>query len=504
MSRTKILVGSPVFKTPDILEAFLCSLKKLNGKDLTIDYMFVDDNVEKKSSDQLATFSREGSEVIIIKGNDRSTYKCSDESHYWSDSLMLRVAEYKNMIIRYAIEHEYDALFFVDSDLILHPDLLLHLESRQKEVVSEIFWSRWHPGYPLEPNVWLFDEYDLVPKHVGEILSKEEMKRRQKEYLEKLKQPGLYEVGGLGACTLIQRSALLTGVTFSPIKNLTIHGEDRFFCIRAAVLGIDLHVDTCYPAYHIYRDSDLAGVADYVAQCETPPVGSKVTLSMVVKNEQERYLRRVLTSLKGHIDEAVIIDDASTDDTILICKEILGEIPLHIIKNEQSMFSNEVNLRKLQWEETTKTNPEWILNLDADELMDDSFWHDAQMYLGNPDLEQCCFRLYDMWSETHYREDELWCAHKQGSTFLLRYRPDFKYEWKNTPQHCGRFPLKHGLFTKADTEYRIQHLGWARREDRLAKYQRYQDLDPGGVYGSRAQYESILDASPKLVEWRSI
>jgi glycosyltransferase involved in cell wall biosynthesis len=67
---------------------------------------------------------------------------------------------------------------------------------------------------------------------------------------------------------------------------------------------------------------------------------------MIVKNEGKRYLDKVLNSLKGHIDEAVIIDDGSTDNTIQICKEIIKGIPLHIIQNEQSMFANEVELRK--------------------------------------------------------------------------------------------------------------------------------------------------------------
>lgn len=513
MGKNKILVGSPVFQKPDILKAFLSSLKKLNHGENTIDYLFVDDNVDKESCRQLAEFQRDLSEVMVLKGNDRSSYRCDEESHYWNDSLMFRVAEYKNTIIQFAIEHEYDELFFVDSDLILHPNLILHLESRQKEIVSEIFWSMWHQNMPLEPNVWLFDEYDLVPKHLGEIVDEPEAVIRQNQFLDQLKNPGLYEVGGLGACTLIKRSALLSGVSFAPIKNLTIHGEDRFFCIRAAVLGIELYVDTCYPAYHIYRETDLAGVSDYVKQNEitqqesnrnvTASHGSRVTLSMIVKNEQERYLSRVLKSLVGHIDEAVIIDDASTDNTILICKEILGGIPLHIITNKESMFANEVSLRKLQWAETIKTNPDWILNLDADEVIEPKFWEKTPSVLDNPDFERCGFRLYDMWSETQYREDDLWNAHRHTDTYLLRYRPDFQYQWKNTPQHCGRFPANCDTFLGSDENFRIQHLGWAREVDRQAKFKRYRLLDPQAVYGSRKQYESILDKSPNLIAWQN-
>ncbi|MEG2316399.1 MAG: glycosyltransferase family 2 protein [Clostridia bacterium] len=467
-----------------------------------MDYIFVDDNVDEKSHQQLALFQREGSAVLVLPGQGRSSYLCDERSHHWNDSLMLRVANYKNTIIQYAIDNSYDELFFVDSDLVLHHDLIIHLEQRKKEIVSEIFWTQWHPNLPLEPNVWLFDEYDLVPKQLGEELTAEEMQNRQAAFLEMLKKPGLYEVGGLGACTLIQRSALLKGVNFAPIQNLTIHGEDRFFCIRAAVLGVELFVDTCFPAYHIYRESDLAGVLEACKPCETVRSTNHITLSMVVRNEEHRYLRRVLQSLIGHIDAAVIIDDASTDQTVRICEELLAGIPLHIVHNKTSMFADESSLRKLQWAETIQTKPDWILNLDADELIEDSFWSFAQSVMNNTCCDLCCFRLYDMWSETQYREDALWDAHNTPRTFLLRYLPEFDYQWKETPQHCGRFPRNCDSFRKSTVDFRIQHFGWAKKEDRAAKYKRYQLLDPGAVYGISEQYASILDANPTLLSWR--
>lgn len=502
MNPCKILVGSPVCQPPAILAQFLASLKVLHRTGMQMDYIFVDDNKDDESSRQLELFRRPESNVILLPGSNRSSYICDEESHHWDDSLMLRVANYKNAIIQYAIDHNYDALFFVDSDLLLHPDLILHLQRQKKEIVSEVFWTSWHIGQPLEPNVWLFDEYDLVPKTLGEELSAEEQKTRQASFLEKLRTPGLYEVGGLGACTLLQRSALLKGVNFAPIPNLTLHGEDRFFCIRAAVLGVGLFVDTRYPAYHIYRQSDLAGAAEYLKRCETTPLGGRVTLSMVVRNEETRYLRRVLEGLVGHIDEAVIIDDASTDHTTALCEEILSDIPLHLIKNKTSMFADEASLRQLQWNETVKTSPDWILNLDSDELVEASFWDDAQTILCDTTLQRCDFRLYDMWNDTQYREDTFWNAHKTGKTFLLRYHAGYFYQWKQTKQHCGRFPYNIDQLPKAVTEYRIAHLGWSTAKDRAEKYARYQRLDPDAVYGIRGQYDSILDAAPRLIDWQ--
>jgi len=507
--KKRVLVGSPVYQKPEILKAFLESLKNLNRQTISIDYMFVDDNIDKKSSQLLAEFERDESKVIIVLGNEQGEYLCNDESHHWDDDLMLKVANYKNSIINYAIENNYDYLFFVDSDLVLHHNLIEHIKLANKDIVSEIFWSQWHNDRPFEPNVWLFDEYDLVPKRLGEKLSEKEMDLRQIKFLNQLRIPGLYEVGGLGACTLISKAALIKGVNFKPIKNLTIHGEDRFFCIRAAVLGIDLFVDTHYPAYHIYREQDLHGVQDYVKDYEKDfafvrqykEQGNKITLSMIVKNEAGRYLNQMLNSLKGHIDEAVIIDDGSSDNTIKMCKEILAGIPLHIIQNEKSMFANEVNLREKQWNETIKTNPDWILNLDADEILEASFWDNAQKLIDNKNYDFYSFRLYDMWNETRYREDEYWNAHNSYRPFLMRYQPSFNYKWNETPQHCGRFPINTFSFPKATSEFRVKHLGWATQEDRAEKYKRYQILDPDAIYGIKEQYDSIMDASPNLIKW---
>ena len=510
MNKKRVLVGSPVYQKPEILDAFLNSLKNLNRNTIHIDYMFVDDNIDEKSSKLLAEFKREESKVIIRLGNEQGVYVCNEESHHWDDDLMLKVANYKNSIIDYAIENNYDYLFFIDSDLILHPNLIEHLKIANKDIVSEIFWSQWHKDRPLEPNVWLFDEYDLVPKRLGENLSEKEMGLRQIKFLNQLRIPGLYEVGGLGACTLISRDALVEGVNFKSIKNLTIHGEDRFFCIRAAVLGIDLFVDTYYPAYHIYREENLEGVEEYVKVCEADcsfvrqhkEKGNKITLSMIVKNEEGRYLMQMLNSLKEHIDEAVIIDDASSDNTINICKEILKGIPLHIIENEESMFGNEISLRKKQWNETIKTNPDWILSLDADEILEEDFWKNAQNLIDDQKYDFYSFRLYDMWNETHYREDKYWNAHSIYRPFLMRYQPNFNYTWNETSQHCGRFPINTFSFQKTTSEFRIKHLGWATQKDRIEKFKRYALLDPNAIYGIKSQYDSIMDANPNLIQWQ--
>lgn len=415
----------------------------------------------------------------------------------------------QNRIINHAIAEEYDYLFLIDSDIIIHPYLIEHLKSQGKDILSELHWTRWHFDEAYAPNVWLYDQYGLAPREYGEFLNEEETVIRRSQFFNQLRVPGVYEVGGVCACTLFSREALTKGVNFQPIKNLYISGEDRFLCVRAAVLGVGIFVDTYYPGYHIYRESDLAGVEEYVKSCRLPDKltrhfkshDNKLTLSMVVKNESQRYLKEVLTKLNGVIDEAVIIDDASTDNTVQMCYELLTGIPVHVIRNEESMFGNEINLRKKQWEETIKTNPDWILNIDADEIFEDSFYKNVRDLINQESIDLYAFRLYDMWDENHYRNDTYWHAHDYYREFLYRYQPNFTYEWLDQPHHCGRMPKNIYQLPSAVSEIRVKHYGWAKKEDRISKYERYKKYDPDSVYGVKGQYDSILDENPTLVEW---
>jgi hypothetical protein len=228
----------------------------------------------------------------------------------------------------------------------------------------------------------------------------------------------------------------------------------------------------------------------------------RLVLAMLVRNEAGRYLRTVLESALPWVDAVAILDDASTDSTVLECQELLKGAESLIRIRTESGFDQEWAVRQELWGIAMSMRPDWVLVLDADEVLDIGAGPTIRAFTESPEVNWLAFPLYDMWSATHYRDDALWTAHNRHFCMATRVWPEVAYHWATSAQHCGRLPANALRGAGAFAEARILHMGWSRQVDREAKFLRYLKLDPTGVYGSMAQYESILDPTPHLVPLR--
>lgn len=258
--KTKVLIASPICKPSVILKHFFDSLEALNTLEVEVEYCFIDDNHEETSISLTQDFISRHQGCFLDKDNNYEFKAWHKEEHTWTSDKIEKVAYYKNQMITYFLKGEWEYLFFVDADLVLHPQTLRNLIDNDKDIISNIFWTKWTENDRPLPQVWLKDFYTLYDAHMLRVISKEAIAKEEGAFLEKLRQPGVYKVGGLGACTLIKRKVLETGVHFGNIYNLSFWGEDRSFCIRAVALGFELYVATHYPAYHIFRKEELDGV----------------------------------------------------------------------------------------------------------------------------------------------------------------------------------------------------------------------------------------------------
>ncbi len=131
---------------------------------MDIDYLFYDDNGDEISSKLLHEFTVKESKVNVINGIKENRYVCNNKSHYWKEDLIWKVASYKDRMIEEAINNHYDFLFLIDSDLLIYPQTIEQLMDTQKDIISNVFWTKWNPDQPLMPNVWLSDSYSMVDK----------------------------------------------------------------------------------------------------------------------------------------------------------------------------------------------------------------------------------------------------------------------------------------------------------------------------------------------------
>lgn len=258
----KILIGSPVKQKSNILKEFLLGLEEAEKGQNQVTYYFVDDNTEVASSDLLKAFA-EKNDVIIKNGSELYDAEVPYDGHIWRAANLEKVTIYKNEIISYCINNGFDYLFLIDSDIVIDKKSLLQLLSDNVDIVSNVFWNQWRKNGILTPQCFWIPDIYVQDKAFNVPMTFEEAHQIRMEMVERLKSPGLYKVDGLGACTMISRRALEMGVSFKEIPNLRIPGEDRPFCIRAGALGIDLYMDSTYPAYHIAKEIYLDRVEEF-------------------------------------------------------------------------------------------------------------------------------------------------------------------------------------------------------------------------------------------------
>jgi hypothetical protein len=244
----KLLIHTPISNRAWCLPEFL---RALSAQELPagtiVQYLFDVNDSQDKSFDLLETFAKQPSRCVDVVEHPWPALSLRD--HQWNAERYRRMIFLRNAALVAAHDRGCQYLFSVDSDVILKdPDTLSHLMASEVPVIAGVFMSTWgNPAATPLPNVWQTGQNEMSDDFLQGIATA----------------PKHVNVGGLGACTLIRRDVWESGVNYNPITNLPLNyrGEDRYFCVRAAVHGIHMEACSHKRIRHVDREiSQVVGI----------------------------------------------------------------------------------------------------------------------------------------------------------------------------------------------------------------------------------------------------
>jgi GT2 family glycosyltransferase len=284
----RILLASVTNKEPEILGPHLESvLNQVVSDEIEVDAVYIRDGA--------VVLSSYSDDITWWEANAKpasAEYSVNEDTHHWTKPTFYWLAQEKQRLIDHALKERYDAIWFVDSDLVCSPDTLASLIASDKPIVSAVFWTKWTKDAPPLPQVWMTHPYEFQGRGV-----------EAHEFIKSLRDRQLIEVGGLGACTLI-RSSVLNQVGFWPLieglpEEGMWQGEDRHFCVRATRSHIPLYADAWPDIFHVYRDSDVANIPAFNDLSRSPRVGDLV--SFVIEPIEEPQLAGFKAHARGRL-----------------------------------------------------------------------------------------------------------------------------------------------------------------------------------------------------------
>lgn len=167
----------------------------------------------------------------------------------------------------------------------------------------------------------------------------------------------------------------------------------------------------------------------------------RLSLSMIVKNE-EKYLRDCFESVKNIVDEIIVVDTGSTDETINIAEKYGAKIFNFNWINDFSAARNFA---------LSKSTGDWILYLDADERLDKSSINSIKRLKSQKKLLGVVCSIFNV--------DEINNKPKlQKYTRLFRNSPKIEFRGRAHEQIDDSL-LEHG-FSIIDSDISITHLGY--------------------------------------------
>jgi GT2 family glycosyltransferase/glycosyltransferase involved in cell wall biosynthesis/tetratricopeptide (TPR) repeat protein len=169
----------------------------------------------------------------------------------------------------------------------------------------------------------------------------------------------------------------------------------------------------------------LAARVEAVARRAVPADGMRISLCMIVKDEEE-LLPACLSAVAGHVDEIVVVDTGSTDRTVEIATSF-GATVIEFPWNGSFADARNVSL--------DAATGDWILWLDADEVLDERHGPLLRELAGRTWREGFYLRM------TSVLGDDAEGGFVHQTMRLFRNRPEYRFVGRIHEQHTHEMPL---------------------------------------------------------------
>lgn len=233
LKNKKILITAPIHQSKEIFKEYLLSLSNL----------LIPENYEAffyfylHNCSELKELLKENQYEEVL---DNSKYNFF--SHDFKNENYSALSYIRTKALQKAREENFDYVFSVDSDVLIHPKTLIYLLKDNQDIAGMINWSKSFSGDKILPNC-----YDLEYWRWWENNSI-------------LMQKGLYERGIISATVLLGKRIIQNEkIDYYPIPNIECsQWEDYALSLKAHIMIPDLKmsIDTKLPCRHLYKEKD--------------------------------------------------------------------------------------------------------------------------------------------------------------------------------------------------------------------------------------------------------
>jgi len=214
-----------------------------------------------------------------------------------------------------------------------------------------------------------------------------------------------------------------------------------------------------------------------------------------LRNE-EYYLPGFLEHLRAHVDAFVALDDGSTDSTgrVLAAEPKMADVLTNPPRADMEGWDELLNRSRLL-ERAKALGARWVLCCDADERFEQGFLSRLPDILRKAEKRNqplVTLRYRELWDgPAQYRADGVWgrktrcCAFPLPDTMTFQGRRHTKFHGVWYPQQlegARHFLVGHNLY----------HLRMVKQSDRIARRDRYKQLDPQSDYQKQG-YDYLAD-----------